>query len=116
LLFSGPVAPPPPQRSDDEEDRAWDSDDRQDFDDQLYSLPSPMAHYPGSRNPLVRFLFDVPDWSVLDTAALDKALRGLPVPIPDKNEDKWTAAELNSILINNVVRGAHGHLRTFGGI
>ena len=36
--------------------------------------------------------------------------------IPDKNEDQWTAAELNSILINIVVRGSHGHLRTFGGI
>ena len=36
--------------------------------------------------------------------------------IPDKNEDKWTAAELNNILLNNVVRGPHGHLRTFGGI
>ena len=30
--------------------------------------------------------------------------------IPDKSEDKWTAAELNSILINNVVCGSHGHL------
>jgi hypothetical protein len=36
--------------------------------------------------------------------------------IPEKKGDKWTAAELNSILINNVVRGLHGHLRTFGGI
>ncbi len=25
--------------------------------------------------------------------------------IPDKNEDKWTAAELNNILPNSVVRG-----------
>ncbi len=36
--------------------------------------------------------------------------------IPDKIEDKWTAAELNSILLNNVVRGPFGHLCTFGGI
>jgi hypothetical protein len=36
--------------------------------------------------------------------------------IPEKQGDKWTAAELNSILINNVVHGQHGHLRTFGGI
>ena len=36
--------------------------------------------------------------------------------IPVKSEDKWKAAELNLILINNVVRGSHGHLRTFGGI
>ena len=42
-----------------------------------------MAHYPGSRNPLAQFLSDVPDWSVLDKAALDKALLGLPVPIVD---------------------------------
>ncbi len=35
---------------------------------------------------------------------------------PDKNVDKWTAAELYSILINNVVCGSHGHLHTFGGI
>ncbi len=33
--------------------------------------------------------------------------------IPDKNKDKWTAAELNSILINNVVSGSHGHLHRF---
>jgi hypothetical protein len=36
--------------------------------------------------------------------------------IPEKKRDKWTAAELNSILINNVVRGPLVHLRTFGGI
>jgi hypothetical protein len=36
--------------------------------------------------------------------------------IPDKNEDKWKAAELNSILISNVVCGSHGHLCTFDGI
>jgi hypothetical protein len=36
--------------------------------------------------------------------------------IPDKTDDKWTAAELNSILLNNVVRGPYCHLRTFGGI
>ena len=36
--------------------------------------------------------------------------------IPPKNEAKWTAAELNTILINNVVRGPHGHIRTFSGI
>jgi hypothetical protein len=28
--------------------------------------------------------------------------------IPDKIEDKWTAAELNNILLNNVVRGPQG--------
>jgi hypothetical protein len=33
--------------------------------------------------------------------------------IPDKNEDKWTAAELNSFPLNNAVCGPHGHLCTF---
>ena len=36
--------------------------------------------------------------------------------IPDNNEDKWTAAELNNILLNNVVRGPHGHLHRLVGI
>ena len=36
--------------------------------------------------------------------------------IPDKAEDKWSATELNNIVLNNIVRGTHGHLRTFGGI
>ncbi len=34
--------------------------------------------------------------------------------IPDKIEVRWTAAELNNILLNNVVWGPHKHLRTFG--
>ena len=80
-LLSGPVPPPPHEHSDDEGDRAWGSNDQRDFEDQQYSPPSPMAHYPGSRNPLVRFLSDVPDWSILDSAALNNALQGLPVPI-----------------------------------
>ncbi len=36
--------------------------------------------------------------------------------IPDKMEDKCTAAALNDIILHNIVRGPHGHLRTFGGI
>jgi hypothetical protein len=43
--------------------------------------PSPMAHYLGSLNPLVSFLSDVQDWSVLDKSALVKALQELPVPM-----------------------------------
>ncbi len=39
-------------------------------------------HYPGSRNPLVRFICDVPDWSVLDKAALGNVLSQLQVPLP----------------------------------
>jgi hypothetical protein len=39
-----------------------------------------MAHYPGYLNPLVCFLPDMPDWSILDISALDNTLCGLPVP------------------------------------
>jgi hypothetical protein len=41
-----------------------------------------MQHYPAPRDPLVRFLADVPDWSVLDQAALQNAIGQLPVPLP----------------------------------
>ena len=51
------------------------------FNDQQYSPPSPMSHYPGSLNPLVHFLSDIPDWNSFDKSALDHALQGLPVPI-----------------------------------
>ncbi len=47
----------------------------------INEILSPMAHLPGSRDPLAQFLSDVPDWSVLDKAALDKALQGLPIPM-----------------------------------
>jgi hypothetical protein len=50
------------------------------------------------------------DW-LLSGANLSDALL-----LPDKKEDKWTAAELNDIILHNIVRGPHGHLRTFGGI
>ena len=40
-----------------------------------------MAHYPGLQGPLARFLSTVPDWSVLDTVALENAIKGLPVPV-----------------------------------
>ncbi len=63
--------------SDDDQDRDWKSDDQRDFEDQQPALQSPMAQYPGSRNPLARFLPNV----VLDKAALDKALQGLLVPM-----------------------------------
>jgi hypothetical protein len=42
---------------------------------------SPMAHNPGSLDPLACFLSTVPDWGVLDKMALDNAIRGLPVPV-----------------------------------
>ncbi len=58
------------------------SDDESYFADQEYSLPSPMSHYPGSLNPLVQFLSDIPDWNSFDKSVLDHALQGLPVPIP----------------------------------
>jgi hypothetical protein len=39
-----------------------------------------MSHYPGSRDPLARFMADLPDLSDFDKLALNEALRGLPVP------------------------------------
>jgi hypothetical protein len=71
-----------------------------------------------------------PEWLCYEYRTAHPVLRWLPTKlaewiganldaellIPDKQRDKWTAAELNSILINNVVCGPHGHLRTFGGI
>ena len=71
-----------------------------------------------------------PAWMSYEYRTAHQVLRWLPTKlakwisanlsdellIPDKNEDKWTAVELNSVLINNVVRGSHGHLCTFGGI
>jgi hypothetical protein len=33
--------------------------------------------------------------------------------IPPKQGPLWTAAELNSIIIHNLVGGSHGHLHTF---
>ena len=41
-----------------------------------------MQHYPAPRNSIARFLCDMPDWSVLDKKALDKAISQLPVPLP----------------------------------
>ena len=73
-----------------------------------------------------------PEWLCYEYRTVHPVLRWLPTKlaewigansslcaellIQDKQGDKWTAAELNSILINNVVRDPHGHLRTFGGI
>ena len=42
-----------------------------------------MAHYPpypGPREPLARFMADLPDLYDFDKLALNEALRGLPVP------------------------------------
>ncbi len=58
-----------------------DEDDLRDYEDQQYIPPSPMAYYPGALDPLVRFLSDVTNWSALDVAVLDNALKGLPVPM-----------------------------------
>jgi hypothetical protein len=58
----------------------WNSDDERDFEDQQYSPPSPMAYYPGSHNPLARFMADLPDLNDVDMRALEDALKGLPVP------------------------------------
>ena len=81
-LLAAPVPPQAPDSSDDDGDRTWTADDLQDFEDQQSPPPSPMQHYPAPRDPLVRFLADVPDWSVLDQAALQNAIGQLPVPLP----------------------------------
>jgi hypothetical protein len=71
-----------------------------------------------------------PEWMLYEYRTAHPVLRWLPTKlaewiganlseellIPDKIEDKWSAAELNSILLNNVVWGPYGHLHTFGGI
>ena len=36
----------------------WNTDDERDYSDYEYSPPSPMAHYPGPREPLARFMAD----------------------------------------------------------
>jgi hypothetical protein len=78
-------------------------------DEVLDPEPAWMSYEYRTAHPVLRWLpTKLAEWI---GANLSDELR-----IPDKNEDKWSAAELNSILINNVVRGSHGHLRTFGGI
>ena len=61
----------------------WNTDDERDYSDHEYSPPSPMAHYPpypGPREPLARFMADLPDLYDFDKLALNEALRGLHVP------------------------------------
>ena len=80
-----PAVPVPlqaPDSGDEDGQRPWNSDDERDFRDQQSPPPSPMQHYPAPRNSIARFLCDVPDWSVLDKNALDKAISQLPVPLP----------------------------------
>ena len=80
-----PAVPVPlraPDSGDEDGNRPWNSDDERDFQDQQSPPPSPMQHYPAPRNSIARFLCDVPDWSVLDKKALDKAISQLPVPLP----------------------------------
>ena len=60
---------------------AWNTDDERDYLDLEYSPPSPMAHYPGSRDPLARFMADLPNLDDFDKLALNDALQGLPVPV-----------------------------------
>ena len=81
MLLPGPAPQPSAAPSDAGDNLPWNSDDERNFQDQQYSPPSPMSHYPGSLNPLVRFLSEIPDWNSFDKSALDHALQGLPVPI-----------------------------------
>ncbi len=60
-LLPAPVPPLAPESSDDDGNRTWTADDQRDFEDQQSPPPSPMQHYPAPRDPLVRFLADVPD-------------------------------------------------------
>jgi hypothetical protein len=83
--------------------------DRVIHDDVLDPAPEWMSYEYRTTHPVLRWLpTKLAEWI---GANLSEELL-----IPDKIEDKWTAAELNSILLNNVVRGPFGHLRTFGGI
>ena len=80
-----PAVPVPlraPDSGDEDEQRPWNIDDERDFQDQQSPPPSPMQHYPAPRNSIARFLCDMPDWSVLNKKALDKAISQLPVPLP----------------------------------
>ncbi len=61
--------------------RIVNSDDERDYADQQSAPHSPMAHYPGSRDPFASFLSTAPDWSVLDKVALDNEIQWLPVPV-----------------------------------
>ena len=75
-----PAVPVPlraPDSGDEDGDRPLNSDDELDFQDQQSPPPSPMQHYPTPQNSIARFLCDVPDWSVLDKNALDKAISQL---------------------------------------
>ncbi len=58
MVLTGSVPPLSPENSNDQ-DSAWNSDDERDYADQ--QSRSTMAHYPGSRDPLARFLSTVPD-------------------------------------------------------
>ncbi len=77
-----PVPPRAPDSSDDNGNQTWTADDQRDLEDQQSPPPSPMQHYPAPQDPLFSFLADVPDWSVLDQAALQNAIGQLPVPLP----------------------------------
>ena len=82
--LAGPVARRATDSSDEDGERPWTSDDERDYQDQLSPPPSPMQHYPGSRNSIASFLCGVPDWSVLDKKALDNAISQLPVSLPGR--------------------------------
>ena len=79
---AGPVPRQAPDSGDEDGERPWNSNDERDYQDQQSPPPSPMQHNPAPRNSINRFLCDVPDWSVLDKQALDKAISQLPVPLP----------------------------------
>ena len=60
-----------------------------------------------TKHPVLRWLpTKLAEW--IGTNLCDK------LNIPPKQGSLWTAAELNAIIINNLVDSPHGHLRTFG--
>jgi hypothetical protein len=50
MLLPGPAPQPSAAPSDAGDNLPWNSDDERNFQDQQYSPPSPMSHYPGSLN------------------------------------------------------------------
>ena len=54
MLLPGPAPQPSAAPSDASagDNLPWNSDDERNFQDQQYSPPSPMSHYPGSLNPI----------------------------------------------------------------
>jgi hypothetical protein len=87
---------------------------------------------PSDRDGIVHYedLDPEPEWITYEYSKAHPVLLWLPkklaewigtnlsdaLLIPDEKEDKWTGAELNDIILHNIVRGLKGHLCSFSGI